>query len=198
MSDDPAGQEPIRERIRIIEGPDSVAIAFGNIKSTAPHGAAESRPDREGGLPSPTPVSKMPFIDFIKVEAALNAYPWPAAAFERDACPEPVYDAVGLLLRYAGVPQAEIQALTMGSLWRRYGALLTQEYGIPDESVFYIILCANDSGYDTQADAVAAVLNALRGDLSAISPAWYAFLHNLLSARPSPGYSLAGLYDPAQ
>jgi hypothetical protein len=135
-------------------------------------------------------------IDFPKVEAALNSFPWTAAAFERDGEWEPAFDAMGLLLRYAGVAQSEIRQLNMATIWRRFGGLLQQEYGLPDETAYYVIQCANDSGHSTQAEAVSCVLTALRGNLAVINPTWYPFLHNLLSAQDIPMFSLGGVYDP--
>jgi hypothetical protein len=57
-----------------------------------------------GAISSPTR------INYPKIEAALNSFPWTAAAFEREGEVEPCYDATALLLRYAGVPRSDIQS----------------------------------------------------------------------------------------
>jgi len=85
-------------------------------------------------------------LDMMKITAALNAYPWTIGALSRRDGGSASYCAVGLLLRYAGVPQAEIEC---GGpqlvVLHRYRELLESEYGITELKTIRSIIGANDS-----------------------------------------------------
>ena len=82
--------------------------------------------------------------DIVKITAALNAYPWTIGTLSMRRGDHGVYCAVGLLLRYAGVPQAEIECAGP-RLWDRYHELLESEYGITEPATITNIIHANDS-----------------------------------------------------
>ena len=85
-------------------------------------------------------------LDIVKITAALNAYPWTRGAFSVRYGGSAAYCAVGLLLRYAGVAQAEIECPGASSVvWGRYREILESEYGIPDMETITNIVYANDS-----------------------------------------------------
>ena len=84
-------------------------------------------------------------LDIVKITAALNAYPWTRGTFSMRYGGSAAYCAVGLLLRYAGVAQSEIECPgTSSVVWDRYRALLESEYGIPDMATITNIVYAND------------------------------------------------------
>ena len=99
--------------------------------------------------------------DIVKITAALNAYPWTAGTFSMHQGDHAVYCAVGLLLRYAGVPQAEIECAGPG-LWDRYHELLESEYGITQPATIYNIIHANDSAHSHE-EAIEQVQFVLEG-----------------------------------
>ena len=103
-------------------------------------------------------------LDLVRITAALNAYPWTAGTLTHRAESAPRYCAVGLLLRFAGVPQERI-ACAMGErqLWAAYEELLRFEYGIPDSKTISAIMMANDSAR-TQEEAIERVQAVLSGD----------------------------------
>jgi hypothetical protein len=85
--------------------------------------------------------------DLMRIEAALNAYPWTPGTLTTGAR-DPRYCAVGILLRYAGVAREHLGCAVLWNsrrLWEMYGALLLQEYGIPNEHTMIAIMAANDS-----------------------------------------------------
>lgn len=85
-------------------------------------------------------------LDIVKITAALNAYPWTRGTLSMLDGGVPLYCAVGLLLRYAGVPQAEIECAGSSALaWSRHRELLESEYGIIEFETICNIVCANDS-----------------------------------------------------
>lgn len=85
-------------------------------------------------------------LDMVKITAALNAYPWTSGRYSVRDGGSARYCAVGLLLRYAGVAQAEIEcAGPLHVVVARYGDLLKSEYGISDMVKLFEIVCANDS-----------------------------------------------------
>lgn len=100
--------------------------------------------------------------DIMKITAALNAYPWTRGTFSVREGDNAVYCAVGLLLRYAGVPQAEIAcAGPTGVLWDRFHELFESEYGITEPATIDDIIRANDSAlsHDEAIEQVQFVLN---------------------------------------
>ena len=85
-------------------------------------------------------------LDIVKITAALNAYPWTSGAYSIRDGGAAVYCAVGLLLRYAGVAQAEIECAGPSHVvWGRYRELLESEYGITELSMINAIIQANDA-----------------------------------------------------
>ena len=85
-------------------------------------------------------------LDIMKITAALNAYPWTSGALSMRDGGSASYCAVGLLLRYAGVPQAEIEgAGSAHVVLDRYRELLQSEYGITELETIGNIIHANDS-----------------------------------------------------
>src|SRR5689334_10693847 len=82
---------------------------------TAPRAALTSA--MSGGIDMP--------LDIMKITAALNAYPWTSGALSMRDGESASYCAVGLLLRFAGVPQAEIEgACSAHVVLDRYRELL--------------------------------------------------------------------------
>src|SRR5215207_2123023 len=99
--------------------------------------------------------------DLARITAALNAYPWTAGALTYRDGPVARYCAVGLLLRYAGVPQAEIAcALSTVDNWARHRALLEAEYGITEPGTVVSIMEASDSAA-THEEAIRRVQRVL-------------------------------------
>ena len=84
-------------------------------------------------------------LDLVKITAALNAYPWTAGTLTKRTPDAAEYCAVGLLLRFAGVPQEDIACASSASGLERYAELLRSEYGITDYSIIRAIIVANDS-----------------------------------------------------
>ena len=84
-------------------------------------------------------------LDIVKITAALNAYPWMRGAYSMRDSGAAMYCAVGLLLRYAGVAQAEIECAGAPHMWGRYRELLESEYGITELATIINIIQANDS-----------------------------------------------------
>ena len=84
-------------------------------------------------------------LDIMKITAALNAYPWTPGTFSMRDAGVPRYCAVGLLLRYAGVPQVEIECAGSSLVWTRFHELLESEYGISELTTIMEIIGANDS-----------------------------------------------------
>ena len=102
--------------------------------------------------------------DLMRIAAALNAYPWTAGTLVAAESDTPRYCALGLLLRYAGVPQDHLaRADSDGNLWTLYGNLLRSEYGIPNEQAAISIMAANDTAR-SHADAIRRVLGVLTGN----------------------------------
>src|SRR5918912_486146 len=91
---------------------------------------------REGGTMTP---------DLMRIAASLNAYPWTAGTLTAIDNAAPRYCALGLLLRYAGVPQEHLASADEGELWKQYGDILRLEYGIPNEQTAFSIMAANDT-----------------------------------------------------
>ena len=86
-------------------------------------------------------------LNLERIAAALNAYPWVAGTLtSRGSTGVPRYCAIGLLLRYAGVPQEQM-ACGHGSPagLRQHLPLLEAEYGIADWDTAGAIIEANDS-----------------------------------------------------
>ena len=107
-------------------------------------------------------------LDLMRITAALNAYPWIAGTLTHRADGAARYCAVGLLLRFAGVPQ-ERMACAMGEMevWASHEELLRSEYGISDLRTVRAIIIANDSAR-THEEAIERVLSVLScGDDSA-------------------------------
>ena len=100
-------------------------------------------------------------IDLMKITAALNAYPWIAGTLTARGSQGAAYCAVGLLLRYAGVPQEEI-AHASANAWTRYEDLLRSEYGIEDRELVRAIMFANDTA-DSHEEAIERVQRLLDG-----------------------------------
>jgi hypothetical protein len=108
-------------------------------------------------------------LDIMKITAALNAYPWIPGTLTAGPQYAANYCAVGMLLRYAGVAQAEIaSARAADQVWARYRELLEFEYGITAFATIRDIIAANDSGtsHATAIDNVQIVLGG--GDLAAV------------------------------
>jgi len=104
--------------------------------------------------------------DIVKITAALNAYPWTRGAYSMRQGDNAVYCAVGLLLRFAGVPQADIAcAGHSGGIWARYHEILESEYGITEPAMIHSIIQANDSAtsHDEAIEQVQFVVDG--GDL---------------------------------
>jgi hypothetical protein len=72
------------------------------------------------------------------------------------------YCAVGALLRYAGVPRAQIRNAMMVSLDEVYGPLLRARYGIAGDDTLLAMMAAND-GADSRAEAIWRVLGLAAG-----------------------------------
>ena len=101
-------------------------------------------------------------VDIAKITAALNAYPWTRGTFSIWFGDHAKYCAVGQLLRYAGVPQAEIECAGPAPVvWRRYRELIESEYGITGRAMTDIIH-ANDSAMSHE-DAIERVQFVLQG-----------------------------------
>ena len=84
-------------------------------------------------------------LDMVRITAALNAYPWTSGALTMRDGDNAWYCSVGLLLRYAGVAQAEIECAGLPHvLMARYGELLESEYGITEVETITAIIHAND------------------------------------------------------
>jgi hypothetical protein len=110
-------------------------------------------------------------LDIMKITAALNAYPWTSGTLTIRRVGAPKYCAVGLLLRYAGVPQQEIEcAVSSTEAWARFHGLLESEYGIADYATICAIIMANDSAA-THEQAIERVQNTLSGESDPMS-AW--------------------------
>ncbi len=94
--------------------------------------------------------------NLMRIEAALNAYPWTAGAFAATSGDTTRYCAVGMLLRYAGVSPEHIDvACNRGAVqfWDYYRALLERDYGIAGPEQIHAIMVAND-GADSHEDAL--------------------------------------------
>jgi hypothetical protein len=128
--------------------------------------------------------------DLMRIAAALSAYPWTAGTLTTIENAAPRYCALGLLLRYAGVPQEHLaRADSAGNLWSLYGNLLRSEYGIPNEQTAISIMAANDTAR-SHADAIERVLGILTGNLD---PAKIFRLDStMLETDPSTGGDDAG------
>jgi hypothetical protein len=102
-------------------------------------------------------------VDLLRITAALNAYPWIAGTLTARSPDGPRYCAMGLLLRYAGVPQDHM-ACAAGELemWDRYGELLRADYGIECRETVRAIILANDSAR-SHAQAIERVQAVLAG-----------------------------------
>lgn len=84
-------------------------------------------------------------LDIAKITAALNAYPWTRGAYSVRDIGSASYCAVGLLLRYAGIAQAEIECSGPPNVMlARYRELLEREYGITELATITQIIRAND------------------------------------------------------
>lgn len=97
--------------------------------------------------------------NLMRIEAALNAYPWTAGSFATTSGGSTRYCAVGMLLRYAGVSAEHIDlACNRGAVafWEYYRALLQRDYGISQPEQIHAIMVAND-GADTHEDALERV-----------------------------------------
>jgi hypothetical protein len=117
-------------------------------------------------------------LNLARIAAALNAYPWTRGRLtSRAGQAAPQYCAVGLLLRYAGVPQQEVAGVR--DFWARYGGLLQAEYGIPDARTAFLIVAANDSAA-SHAEAIERVLGVATGALD-LRAVWR------LAGRAAPG-----------
>jgi len=103
-------------------------------------------------------------LDIMRITAALNAYPWTRGVLTYRNEVAANYCAVGLLLRYAGVPQSEIECANDATtaVWTRYRELLEAEYGITTVATIHGIICANDSAA-THEEAIAQVQFVLDG-----------------------------------
>ena len=103
-------------------------------------------------------------LDLMRITAALNAYPWTAGTLIYRGESSPRYCAVGLLLRYAGVPQERI-ACAMGEMevWAAHEELLRCEYGVQDAITLRAIIVANDSAR-THEEAIQRVQDVLSVD----------------------------------
>ena len=102
-------------------------------------------------------------LDIMRITAALNAYPWTRGTLTYRTGEAADYCAVGLLLRYAGVSQSEIEcARDAGTVWARYRELLESEYGITGLTTICDIIMANDSA-PTHAEAIEQVQFVLEG-----------------------------------
>jgi hypothetical protein len=105
-------------------------------------------------------------VDLMKVTAALNAYPWTTGELTSLDGGIARYCAVGLMLRYAGVPQEQIaRTSTTGADWSESREVLQREYGIDDDATVTTIIMANDSA-ETQEQAIERVQAVLAGRLS--------------------------------
>lgn len=94
--------------------------------------------------------------NLMRIEAALNAYPWTAGAFAATTGDATRYCAVGMLLRYAGVTREHIDvACNRGAVqfWDYYRALLARDYGIAGPEQIHAIMVAND-GADSREEAL--------------------------------------------
>jgi hypothetical protein len=105
--------------------------------------------------------------DLIKITAALNAYPWTAGTLTQCDAGVPRYCAVGLLLRYAGVPQDQLAGASDSEAWARHRALLQAEYGIEGFHTVALIVGANDSAR-SHADAIERVQGILSGEFTPV------------------------------
>lgn len=107
-------------------------------------------------------------IDLMRVAAALNAYPWTTGAIVKRGEEGPRYCAVGLLLRYAGVPYEQLTCPppSLTSWWAEYGEVLRAEYGIEDLRVVTAIMRANDTA-PSQAIAIDRVQRLLGDETDA-------------------------------
>lgn len=97
--------------------------------------------------------------DLMRIEAALNAYPWTAGTFTARSGGEVRYCAVGMLLRYSGVTEAHIDlACNRGvvEFWSYYRPLLERDYRISGPEQVHAIMVAND-GASSHEDAVRRV-----------------------------------------
>ena len=102
-------------------------------------------------------------LNTMRITAALNAYPWTRGMLTHRNNAAADYCAVGLLLRYAGVPQSEIEcAHDSVTVWERYGELLNSEYGISAFVTVRDIIFANDSAA-THEEAIEQVQFVLDG-----------------------------------
>jgi hypothetical protein len=102
-------------------------------------------------------------LDLMRITAALNAYPWTAGTLTHRAEGAPKYCAVGLLLRFAGVPQERIACATAErEVWAGYEEILRCEYGIADSKTISAIMIANDSA-GTHEKAIQRVQAVLSG-----------------------------------
>src|SRR5690348_417 len=102
--------------------------------------------------------------DLTKITAALNAYPWIAGALTARHPLGVEYCAIGLLLRYSGVPQREIECAGNAiGVWEQYRGLLESEYGIGDFGTVRAIIIANDSS-STHEEAIEQVQRVLTGE----------------------------------
>ena len=103
-------------------------------------------------------------IDLMRVAAALNAYPWTTGAIASGEEGTPRYCAVGLLLRYAGVPYEQLACAppSLEPWWEQYGELLRFEYGIRNLRILSAIVIANDTAPSQEA-AIERVQRLLGG-----------------------------------
>ena len=85
--------------------------------------------------------------NLMRIEAALNAYPWTTGTFTARNGSEVRYCAIGMLLRYAGVTESHIDlACNRGvvEFWSYYRPLLERDYGISGPEQVHAIMVAND------------------------------------------------------
>lgn len=84
--------------------------------------------------------------DLSRVTAALNAYPWTSGAIAGPDAADPRYCAVGLLLRYAGVPRERLACSgNVRETWLAFRDVLAAEYGIEDYATVHALVIANDT-----------------------------------------------------
>lgn len=117
-----------------------------------------------------------------KILSALKTHPWTKGKSFKEEDGVRKYDTISILLLQAGVSDKDIPTLSMGNTWQRYGEVLAREYGLKDNTDYYLVLIAGDSSVSAS-DMLNRVEGVLKGDLNAIAPFYRNWIAGLLANR---------------
>lgn len=117
-----------------------------------------------------------------KILSALREYPWTKGGPIKEENGVKKFDTISTLLFQAGVPECELPKLTMANTWQLYGSVLAKEYGLKDNTDYYLVLIAGDNAI-SQDDMLKRIWGVLNGDLNAIAPSHRTWIASLVEQR---------------